>query len=81
MDISQIIATIYEVLLQFVPLFRVVWATTVVLGIVMMVIALILKKNPVRKKSPWIVGGFGLLMVISSGTQLIMSFSREIFLW
>lgn len=45
MDISQIIATIYEVLLQFVPLFRVVWATTVVLGIVMMVIALILKKT------------------------------------
>lgn len=73
MDISQTIATVYEGLLQFVPLFRVIWAATVVLGIAMVIIALVLKKNPVRKKSPWIVGGIGLLMVISSGTQLIMS--------
>lgn len=73
MDISLTIATIYEGLLQFVPLFRVVWGATVVLGIAMVIIALVLKKNPVRKKSPWIVGGIGLLMVISSGTQLIMS--------
>lgn len=74
MDISQTIATIYEGLLRFVPLFRVVWATMVVLGVAMLIIAFVLKKNPVRKKSPWIVGGIGLLMVISSGTQLMMSF-------
>lgn len=73
MDNSQIIATIYEELLRFVPLFRMVWAATVVLGIAMLMIALVLKKNPVRKKSPWILGGIGLLMIISSGTQLIMS--------
>lgn len=73
MDISQTIATIYEGLLQFIPLFRVVWVATIVLGSAMVIIALVLKKNPVRKKSPWIVGGIGLLMVISSGTQLIMS--------
>lgn len=73
MDISQTIATIYDALLQFVPLFRVVWVATIVLGIAMVIIALVLKKNPVRKKSPWIVGGIGFLMVISSGTQLIMS--------
>lgn len=73
MDFSQIIATIYEGLLQFVPLFRMVWVATVVLGIAMLIVSFVLKKNTVRKKSPWIVGGIGLLMIISSGTQLIMS--------
>lgn len=73
MDFSQIIATIYEGLLQFVPLFRMVWVATVVLGIAMLIVSFVLKKNIVRKKSPWIVGGIGLLMIISSGTQLIMS--------
>lgn len=73
MNISRIIATIYEGLLPFVPLFRVVWVATMKLGAAMLIIALILKKNPVRKKSPWIIGGIGLLMVISSGTQLIIS--------
>lgn len=73
MDISQTITTIYEGLIQFVPLLRVVWAATVVLGIAMLIVAFVLKKNPVRKKSPWIVGGIGLLIIISSGTQLIMS--------
>lgn len=73
MNISKIITEIYEGLLKFVPLFRVVWVTAVVFGIAMLMIALILKKNPARKKSPWVVGGIGLLMTISSGTQLIMS--------
>lgn len=73
MDISQIIAAIYDGLLQFVPLFRAVWVATVLLGIAMLIIAFALKKNPIRKKAPWIVGVIGLLMVISSGTQLIMS--------
>lgn len=74
MNFTGSIATIYEGLLQFVPLFRVVWAVTVGLGLVMLVIALVLKKNPERKKSPWIVGGIGLLMMLSSGAQLITSF-------
>lgn len=73
MNISQTIATIHEGLLQFVPLFRMIWAATVALGIALVSTALVLRKNPVRKKSPWIVGGIGLLMVISSGTQLITS--------
>lgn len=74
MNLTGSIATIYEELLSFVPLFRVVWAVTVGLGLVMLIIALGLKKNPERKKSPWIVGGIGLLMVLSSGAQLITSF-------
>lgn len=73
MKLSELIGTIYEGILTFMPLFRMVWAGTVVLGIVMIVTAFVLKKNPIRKKSPWIVGGIGLLMVISPGTQLLAS--------
>lgn len=73
MDFSKLIGTIYEGLIQFMPLFRMVWIGTIVLGTALLMIALILKKNPERKKSPWIVGGIGLLMLISSGTQLIVS--------
>lgn len=73
MDISKLIETVNQWLARLVPLFRVVWACTVVLGIVMFITAYILKKDPSRKKSPWIVGGIGLLMVISSGTQLTAS--------
>lgn len=74
MDLTNLIGTIYEGLIQFMPLFRMVWIGTIVLGgAAMLIIALILKKNPERKKSPWIVGGIGLLMLISSGTQLLVS--------
>lgn len=74
MNISQIITAIYEGFLKFIPLFRMIWVTTVVIGIAMLVIAYMLNKNPLRKKSTWIVGVVGLLLTISSGTQLIMSF-------
>lgn len=73
MKLSELIGTIYEGILTFMPLFRMVWAGTVVLGIVMIVTAFVLKRNPARKKSPWIVGGIGLLLVISPGTQLLAS--------
>lgn len=73
MKLSELISTIYEGILTLMPLFRMVWAGTVVLGIVMIVTAFVLKRNPIRKKSPWIVGGIGLLLVISPGTQLLVS--------
>lgn len=73
MNISKLIAAITEGVLSFMPFFRIVWTGTVALGIAMVVIAFVLKKNPIRKKSPWIVGGLGLVMVISSGTQLLAS--------
>lgn len=73
MDLNNLIGRIYEGLIQFTPLFRMVWIGTLVLGVAMLIIALILKKNPERKKSSWIVGGIGLLMFISSGTQLLVS--------
>lgn len=73
MNSTSLIGAIYEGFMQLMPLFRMVWVGTIVLGAAMIIIALILKKNPERKKSPWIVGGIGLLMLISSGTQLLVS--------
>lgn len=73
MAFGDLIGTIYDYLLQFMPLFRVVWAATVVLGIVLVVLAVILKKNPEHKKAPWIIGGIGIVMIASSGTQLLSS--------
>lgn len=73
MELRNLINAIYEGIIRLMPLFRRVWIGTVALGTAMLIIALFLKKNPERKKSPWIVGGMGLLMLISSGTQLIAS--------
>lgn len=73
MNFTDLITSIYEWLLQFLPVFRVVWIISTAIGLAMLIIAFVLKKNPERKKLPWIVGGFGLLMMISSGTQFITS--------
>lgn len=73
MDLSEMIGMIYEGILQSMPLFRVVWIATAILGIAMLMIAFYLRKDPARKRSPRIVGGIALLMTISSGTQLIVS--------
>ena len=56
------------------PFFRAGWIITILLGAGLLILAIILKKNPQRKISPWVAGGFGVLMLISSGVQLIISF-------
>ena len=58
---------IYELM----SIFMVAWVTTILLGVALVVLAFVLKRNPERKKSPWIVGGIGLSMIISSGVQLV----------
>lgn len=73
MDISNMFHTIYQGIMSLMPFFRIAWISTLLLGAAMIMIALLLKRNPERKKSPWIVGTLGLLMLISSGTQLIGS--------
>ena len=73
MNFAELMDMIYNGIMKFMPLFRIAWIGIVVLGIAMLAVAFVLKKNPARKKSPWIVGGIALLMVISSGTQLIAS--------
>jgi len=71
-----LLTTILEWVNSFMLFFRAAWITTIVLGVALAAIAFILKRNPDRRKSPWIVGGIGLLMVISSGTQLLFSLWR-----
>lgn len=73
MNFTELMDMIYKGVLSLIPLFRIAWLVIVVIGITMLIAAFVLKKNPERKKSPWIVGGIALLMVISSGTQLIAS--------
>lgn len=73
MNVTEMTEMIYGGVLQFMPILRIAWGSMIGTGAVMIIIALVLKKNPDRRKSPWIVGGIGLLMVISSGTQLISS--------
>lgn len=73
MDSKGIIGTLYDYLVQFVPLFRVFWIITVLIGAALVVTAIILKKSPERKKAPWIVGSIGIVMMISSSVQLLTS--------
>jgi len=73
MDLENPVIEIYNILAQFTPLFRMIWFASILIGIAMVIIAFALKKNPQRKNSPWIVGGIGLVMIISSGTQLLFS--------
>jgi len=73
MNLEKAIGVIQDLITEFIPLFRAAWTSTVLIGVAMVVLALLLRKNPVRKKSPWIVGSIGVLMIISSGTQLIFS--------
>lgn len=74
MNFTGFVNAIYKAFLPLVPMFRVAWAATTALGLGMLIIAMVLKKEPARKKSPWIVGTIGILIMLSSGTQFIMSF-------
>ena len=65
---------VMEIVNELMPFLRTAWVTTVMMGIALLILAVVLNKNPERKKSPWIAGSFGTLMVISSGLQLIVSF-------
>lgn len=74
MNFTDLITKIFDGLSHFIPLFRVGWTITVGFGLIMLIVSCILKKDSGRKKSPWIVGGVGLMMILSSGIQLITSF-------
>lgn len=74
MSFSELVDGINSFLTLSVPVFRVCWTITILVGATLLSLAFVLKKNPERKKSPWVVGGSGVLMLISSGTQLLFSF-------
>jgi uncharacterized membrane protein HdeD (DUF308 family) len=69
-NISNIIHNLFASSIRFL---RVGWTISVIIGIGLIVLAIILKKNPERNISPWIVGTLGVLAVVSSGTQLVYS--------
>lgn len=72
MSFLSLVNDIYRFFRTAVPFFRVGWIITILIGAALLVLALVLKRNPDRQKSPWIVGGVGLLMTISSGVQLLL---------
>jgi hypothetical protein len=69
-NISNIIHNLFTNSIHFL---RVGWTISAIIGIGLIVLAVILKKNLKRKISPWIVGILGVLAVISSCTQLVYS--------
>lgn len=69
----NIIKFIYNEMARHIHLLRAVWTASILLGIFLLIAGFILYKNPKRKKMPWIVGGIGIMMMISAGTQLMFS--------
>jgi transcriptional regulator with XRE-family HTH domain len=73
MDNGNIPIIIRGWLIQSIHFLRIGWSISAIIGIGLIVLAVILKKNPERKISPWIVGILGVLAVVSSCTQLVYS--------
>jgi len=65
--------SVVNIIEQLIPFFRAAWTANVLIGVMFLLVVFFLNKNSERKKLTWIVGGVGLLMVISSGTQLLFS--------
>lgn len=74
MNFTDLVTRIFDGLSHFIPLFRVGWIITIGFGLIMLIVSYLLKRDSGRKKSPWVVGSIGLLMMLSSGVQLITSF-------
>lgn len=73
MEVSMNFQVLMEWQKELLPLLRVAWTGAIGVGIVLVVVAFILKRNPSRKISPWVAGGFGALLIVSPGVQLIAS--------
>ncbi|MCL2575751.1 MAG: hypothetical protein FWE33_04890 [Defluviitaleaceae bacterium] len=69
----MILSNLSEIITTLIPFFRAAWIVTILIGAGLLILAFILRKNPARKISPWVAGGFGVLMIISSGVQLVLS--------
>jgi hypothetical protein len=73
MVFENIASAIRYYFIQSIPYLRAGWTMGLLIGIGLIVLALILKKNPKRKKSPLVLGVFGMLEFISSGVELAYS--------
>ena len=74
MNISQTIDGLYQMLVQFIPLFRYIWAGTIVVGLVLLGSAYFVRKGSERKRLSMVLCIIGALFVLSSSAQLIISF-------
>ncbi len=70
MDLKGILRDLF---IEALPFLRIAWTISILIGIGLFVLALILKRSPERKISPWIFGILGILAIVSSSTQLIYS--------
>lgn len=69
----MIIDRIFDWIDRLMPMFRVAWVSSISIGVVLVLVALLLQRNPSRKTSPWVLGTIGAVMVMSSGWQLVAS--------
>jgi hypothetical protein len=73
MGSESIVSVIRYYFIQSIPFLRAGWTMGIFIGIGLIVLAFILKRNPERKKSPSVLGILGMLAFISSGVQLVYS--------
>ncbi|MCL2865780.1 MAG: hypothetical protein FWE25_09600 [Lachnospiraceae bacterium] len=57
----------------FVPILRFIWTFGFLLGIGLSILAFVLKKDPVRQNYFWLVLFVGGLLVLGTGTCLLIS--------
>lgn len=55
------------------PLLRAGWAASFLLGLALLAWGWAWSRDPARRRSPWVLGGIGALIVLSSGSQLVWS--------
>lgn len=70
---GEFIGRIIDEVWQLMPLFRVMWLVTISMGTLMVIVAILLKRDSSRKKSPIVFLCVGILMIVSSGIQLLAS--------
>ena len=73
MAIGEIIRSLYQALLELVPVFRIVWGGTIAVGIVLLCIAYSAKTGSDRKTLSIVLGIIGGSLTVSAATQLIIS--------
>jgi len=62
-----------SIIQQTMPIFRVLWVSSLSIGVALLFIAFLLKRNSTRKSSPWVFGIIGLLTIVSASTQLLFT--------
>ena len=75
MDFVEIVGSLQQMMYELMPVLRALWIAEIVLGAILIAAALVLKRNPERKKTPIVLGVIGGVMMLSAIAQLITSFN------